>query len=128
MWGIHVRPGTHTVDATNSYRQPELSEELARCQRYYWQSDTLPIGTNLIDIHASAAGMTLISAAVDAIPVKMWALPSVTVPVGSTTNISSSAFTARGQLIVNSGAATAIGRVRYSLLVAGVIKAEAEIF
>lgn len=35
FWGIHIRVGTHTADATSLYRAPELGPELARCQRYY---------------------------------------------------------------------------------------------
>lgn len=35
LWGIHIKLGTHTVDAVNLYKQPELGPELARCQRYY---------------------------------------------------------------------------------------------
>jgi hypothetical protein len=35
FWGIHVKVGTHTVDAVSLYKQPELGPELARCQRYY---------------------------------------------------------------------------------------------
>lgn len=35
FWGIHVKVGTHTTDAVNLYKQPELEAELARCQRYY---------------------------------------------------------------------------------------------
>lgn len=35
FWGIHIKLGTHTVDAVSLYKQPELGPELARCQRYY---------------------------------------------------------------------------------------------
>jgi hypothetical protein len=35
LWGIHIKRGTHTADATEAYRAPELGPELARCQRYY---------------------------------------------------------------------------------------------
>ncbi|CAB4138427.1 hypothetical protein UFOVP330_47 [uncultured Caudovirales phage] len=35
LWGIHIKLGTHTVDAVNLYKRPELGPELARCQRYY---------------------------------------------------------------------------------------------
>ena len=35
LWGVHIKLGTHTVDAVNLYKQPELGPELARCQRYY---------------------------------------------------------------------------------------------
>lgn len=35
LWGIHIKVGTHTADATSLYRQPELGPELARCQRYF---------------------------------------------------------------------------------------------
>lgn len=38
LWGIHIKLGTHTADATSLYRQPELGPELARCQRYYHAS------------------------------------------------------------------------------------------
>jgi hypothetical protein len=35
LWGIHIKLGVHTTDATALYKQPELGTELARCQRYY---------------------------------------------------------------------------------------------
>lgn len=35
LWGIHIKRGTHTTDAVNLYKAPELGPELARCQRYY---------------------------------------------------------------------------------------------
>jgi hypothetical protein len=35
LWGIHIKLGVHTADATALYKQPELGPELARCQRYY---------------------------------------------------------------------------------------------
>jgi len=35
IWGVHIKVGTHTVDAVNLYKQPELGLELTRCQRYY---------------------------------------------------------------------------------------------
>ena len=35
LWGIHIKRGVHTADATEAYRAPELGPELARCQRYY---------------------------------------------------------------------------------------------
>jgi hypothetical protein len=35
LWGIHIKLGTHTTDAVNLYKEPELSPEFARCQRYY---------------------------------------------------------------------------------------------
>jgi hypothetical protein len=35
LWGIHIKRGTHTADATEAYRAPELGPELARCQRYH---------------------------------------------------------------------------------------------
>jgi hypothetical protein len=35
LWGIHIKRGTHTVEAVDGYRAPELGPELARCQRYY---------------------------------------------------------------------------------------------
>jgi hypothetical protein len=35
LWGIHIKRGTHTADATEAYRAPELGPELARCQRYF---------------------------------------------------------------------------------------------
>ena len=38
LWGIHIKVGTHTADATALYKQPELGPELARCQRYYQKS------------------------------------------------------------------------------------------
>jgi len=39
LWGIHIKRGTHTADATEAYRAPELGPELARCQRYAWVPD-----------------------------------------------------------------------------------------
>jgi len=39
FWGIHVKVGTHTTDAVNLYKQPELGPELVRCQRYYEVGD-----------------------------------------------------------------------------------------
>lgn len=38
LWGIHIKLGIHTADATALYKQPELGPELARCQRYYQKS------------------------------------------------------------------------------------------
>jgi hypothetical protein len=35
LWGIHIKEGTHTVEAVDGYRAPELGPELARCQRYF---------------------------------------------------------------------------------------------
>jgi len=35
FWGIHIKLGVHTTDATALYKQPELGPELAQCQRYY---------------------------------------------------------------------------------------------
>ena len=35
LWGIHIKRGVHTADATEAYRAPELGPELARCQRYF---------------------------------------------------------------------------------------------
>ena len=35
LWGLHIKLGVHTADATALYKQPELGPELARCQRYY---------------------------------------------------------------------------------------------
>ena len=35
LWGIHIKLGVHTADATALYKQPELGPELARCQRYF---------------------------------------------------------------------------------------------
>jgi hypothetical protein len=38
LWGIHIKRGTHTAAATEFYKAPELGPELARCQRYYYNS------------------------------------------------------------------------------------------
>ena len=35
LWGIHIKIGTHTTDAVNLYKAPELGPELTRCQRYF---------------------------------------------------------------------------------------------
>jgi hypothetical protein len=35
LWGIHIKRGVHTADATEAYRAPELGPELSRCQRYF---------------------------------------------------------------------------------------------
>lgn len=35
LWGIHIKLGTHIVDAVSLYKQPELVTEFVRCQRYY---------------------------------------------------------------------------------------------
>jgi len=40
FWGIHIKLGVHTADATALYKQPELGPELARCQRYYFVRPT----------------------------------------------------------------------------------------
>jgi hypothetical protein len=47
LWGIHIKLGTHTVDAVNLYKQPELGPELARCQRYFYRvSAQVPAGSS----------------------------------------------------------------------------------
>lgn len=38
LWGIHIRPGTHTTASVGFYKEPELAQELIRCQRYYEKS------------------------------------------------------------------------------------------
>lgn len=48
LWGIHIKVGTHTVDATSLYRQPELGPELARCQRYFCKSYSLNTGVGAV--------------------------------------------------------------------------------
>jgi hypothetical protein len=40
LWGIHIKLGVHTADATALYKQPELGPELARCQRYFEKGTT----------------------------------------------------------------------------------------
>lgn len=43
LWGIHIKVGTHSADATNLYNQPELGPELVRCQRYFNKSYNLEV-------------------------------------------------------------------------------------
>jgi len=53
LWGIHIKRGVHTADATEAYRAPELGLELARCQRY------LETGTtSLVAYQLNANGLT----------------------------------------------------------------------
>jgi len=52
LWGIHIKRGTHTADATEAYRAPELGPELARCQRYYQYANQGVMGGAVNDIVA----------------------------------------------------------------------------
>ena len=80
LWGIHIKVGTHTADATSLYRQPELGPELARCQRYY-----CTVNANA-RFPASAAGQIVDTSVYW--PVTMRAAPTVA-RSGSSTNTSS---------------------------------------
>ncbi len=48
LWGIHIKPGTHTTDAVNLYRAPEQAHELVRCQRYYEKSYNIEVNPGTV--------------------------------------------------------------------------------
>jgi hypothetical protein len=125
LWGVHIKVGTHTTAATDLYKQPELGPELARCQRYYYASES--IAGLLFDVYLSAGGHQLVSASVDVLPVTMRTTPAISVPAGTYSNVTSGAWATRGQRILNTGNATAAGRCFYSLSAAGSITADAEL-
>jgi hypothetical protein len=125
LWGVHIKVGTHTTAATDLYKQPELGPELARCQRYYYASEST--AGLLFDVYLSAGGHQLVSASVDVLPVTMRATPAISVPAGTYSNVTSGAWATRGQRILNTGNATAAGRCFYSLSAAGSITADAEL-
>lgn len=52
LWGIHIKLGTHTADATALYKQPELGPELARCQRYYSKTSNIDV----VPVNGAAGG------------------------------------------------------------------------
>ena len=78
LWGIHIRPGTHTTASVDFYKEPELSQELIRCQRYYYQ--TMSSTVTATDVGAAAfigTGATA-AAGVFRFPVDMRVTPTVT--------------------------------------------------
>lgn len=78
LWGIHIRPGTHTVSSVDFYKEPELGPELMRCQRYYYQ--TMSSTVTATDVGAAAFIGTGTTAAAGAFrfPVDMRVTPTVT--------------------------------------------------
>ena len=74
LWGIHIKLGTHTADATALYKQPELGPELARCQRYC----VVMGGENIYEVAAygAATSSTVWNGAV-AMPQKLRTVPSL---------------------------------------------------
>lgn len=101
--------------------------ELALCQRYYWQSESIASGELLFDLNGAAAGHRLISAVCGRLPVTMRASPTITVPAGTYTNVTSGSFILRGDLIAQGGTYTAAGRAFYQLSAAGHITASIEL-
>lgn len=83
LWGIHTKVGTHTTNAVNLYKQPELGPELARCQRYYQTS--YPIGvavqayTNVTDGASFISINTSDTSNGGPLPVSMRATPAFAV-------------------------------------------------
>ena len=37
LWGIHIKVGSHTIDACNDYVAPDISLETQKCYRYYYE-------------------------------------------------------------------------------------------
>ena len=101
--------------------------ELALCQRYYWQSESIANGVLLFDLNGAAGGNQLVSAICGRLPVTMRASPTITVPAGTYTNVTGGSFTLRGDLIVQNGSFTAAGRAFYQTTVTGSITASIEL-
>lgn len=81
LWGIHIRQGTHTTAAVDLYRQPELQQELARCQRYYSKSYVLSVNPGSITYFGASVTrvVTTVSETPIFLPVEMRRAPTVTV-------------------------------------------------
>lgn len=71
FWGIHIKLGVHTADATALYKQPELGPELARCQRYYQTMYVPRFSAVLYTVNGDTRGNPII------LPTNMRASPSV---------------------------------------------------
>jgi hypothetical protein len=80
LWGIHIKRGTHTADATEAYRAPELGPELARCQRYFQRIDAEFKHDGVLGTSSVSVGHSWFFS------VAMRTVPSVSVLVQSQTN------------------------------------------
>ena len=75
LWGIRIKIGSHTVEASASYRMPELGPELARCQRFYVKLG----GENTNDILVQGVASTTVAASATlTFPVTMRSAPTLT--------------------------------------------------
>lgn len=108
LWGIHIKVGTHTTDAVNLYKQPELGPELARCQRYYFKSQ--------FDHSAYANVSTAQFRSPIPFPVAMRATPTLTLGTATSNSlVSTAAITALNEVVGSSFIQTsAAGNARYA--------------
>ncbi len=75
LWGIHIRVGTHTTAACNSYIAPELGPELVRCQRYYQKITSSGSGFRF---GVGTAGTATTAETLVDLPVQLRTTPSMT--------------------------------------------------
>lgn len=121
--GVQLEKGS----TATSFDYRPYGTELALCQRYYWQSESISSGALLFDSYGSAAGAQLVTCVVASLPVSMRASPTVAVPTGSGSNISGSNFLMRFGLIIPSASFSAAGRAYYQTSAIGVISASIEL-
>jgi hypothetical protein len=125
LYGIHIRVGTHTASAADSYVAPPLSDEFTRCQRYYEEINSCP---------------ACINSATVALGVSQWAVvkrgtPSISLATAG--NIASAGFFGSPSAIANTNMTSAYGYWDFTISGAtagqgsvwrqGVIKVDAEL-
>lgn len=83
FWGLHIRDGVYDANSVSLYVEPELTGEIARCQRYYTTGRMFMQG-NMASAGNMGTGTGL--------PTRMRTVPTVTVATSSQTGLTAGPF------------------------------------
>lgn len=50
FYGIHILPGVHDVSVADYYLEPDLSDEIAKCQRYFTKSYNIDVAPGTVTV------------------------------------------------------------------------------